>query len=241
MKLPQQGDQHHRPHPLEGRKANRGLRVLVVEDHKLFGEAIASALQGDSFGTVEVASSAKDAFAAARRDPPNIALIDVRLPDADGLQLGRAMVEAFPTTRVIALHDANDGKSVRRAAQIGFHGYLTKDASLSQCVSVIRSVLEGLCVFPHSFASVPSDGHSGDDTKGAEGRARLTPREVEILRLLAEGARSEDIARRLSVSHNTVRTHIGNILAKLKVHSRLEAAAYALRHGIISMREGTSF
>lgn len=239
MKLPQRGDQRHPHQSVHANDTDAALRVLIVDDYKLFAEAMASALELDGFGTVEVASTADEAFAAARRDPPHVALIDLRLTDTDGFQIARWLIERSPTTKVIALHEVDDAGCVRRAVQLGFHGYLTKDASLSQCVSVIRSALAGLVVFPRSVAGVAAGGVP-DEQAGEKGQ-RLTPRELEILRLLVDGVRSEDIARRLSVSHNTVRTHIGNILAKLKVHSRLEAAAYALRHGIISMREGTSF
>jgi two-component system nitrate/nitrite response regulator NarL len=176
--------------------------------------------------------SAADAIAAAERERPDIALVDIGLPDESGVQVGRRIMEVSPETRVIAVTAMDDQRLGEEIVRAGFRGYLLKDTKVSQLLSAIQVVLSGDVVFP---ARVTRSG-TGRDGRPSQARLlgqQLTPRELEVLEMLARGAGGREIARALGVAPNTVRTHVQSILSKLQVHSRLEAAAFAVRHGLV--------
>lgn len=219
--------------PASGEETGRtGTRVLLVDDHRLFAEAIAFAL-AEEMDALDVATNAEEALAIAQRRSPDLVLIDFSPSDGDSIEVGRTMLESYPEAKVIALAESDDPGAIRKAVQLGFHGYLTKDISWPRFVSSIRSVLEGLIVVPQRLASVVGGGRSREEREAARRGGQLTRREREVLVLLGMGAGSADIAHQLTLSLNTVRTHVANILAKLQVHSRLEAVAFALRYGIV--------
>jgi two-component system nitrate/nitrite response regulator NarL len=148
---------------------------------------------------------------------------------------GRRILEEHPEAKVVALTALLSPATVREAVRLGFHGYITKDTPVSRFASSLRAVLDGQVVFPRRLASAlgrPRD--DGFDLLAAQ----LTARELEVLGLMAEGLSGTDIARKLGISTNTVRTHIQSILTKLQVHSRLEAVAFALRRGLVRLRRG---
>jgi two-component system nitrate/nitrite response regulator NarL len=148
--------------------------------------------------------------------------------------LGEKILEERPGTKVVALTALEDERTVKEALRMGFHGYVSKNTEGRQFRRVLESVFEGQMVFPERQARSVDRGNGGGSH--AELLAKqLTPREVQVLELLAEGASSAEIARRLTVSPNTVRTHVQGILSKLQVHSRLEAAAFAVRHGVVTV------
>ena len=144
---------------------------------------------------------------------------------------GRDILEELPETKVVAVTALEDEGSVQDAFKAGFHGYLTKQTEAERFGHALRSVEDGQSVFPQRQIG------RNRERSGAELLAdQLTTREVEVLQLLAEGATSAQIAEKLDVSPNTVRTHVQGILSKLQVHSRLEAAAFAVRHGLVKPR-----
>jgi len=206
------------------------VRVLVVDDQKLFAEAVALFLEQVGMKVVGIARDGREALDAVARERPTIVLVDLNLPGEDGLTVGARILELDPEVKLLAVTGLRDRAAVRAALEAGFHGYLTKDAKVSQFVDSIRNVLEGQVSVPFELSFKRVDGEAQDAALLAD---QLTAREMETLALLAEGASSREIARRLSVSPNTVRTHVHNVLTKLGVHSRLEAAAFAVRHGLI--------
>ena len=206
------------------------VRVLVVDDQKLFAEAVSMYLEQVGMEVVGIARDGKEALAAVARERPTIVLVDLNLPGEDGLKVGARILERDPEVKLLAVTGLSDRSAVRAALEAGFHGYLTKDAKVSQFVDSIRSVLRGQVSVPFELSFKPADADAQDAHLLA---AQLTAREMETLALLAEGASSREIAGRLSVSPNTVRTHVHNVLTKLGVHSRLEAAAFAVRHGLV--------
>ena len=166
---------------------------------------------------------------------PDLILVDIGLPDESGLVAGRRILEEHPEAKVVALTALLSPATVREAVRLGFHGYITKDTPVSRFASSLRAVLDGQVVFPRRLASAlgrPRD--DGSDLLAAQ----LTARELEVLGLMAEGLSGTDIALKLGISTNTVRTHIQSILTKLQVHSRLEAVAFALRRGLVRLRRG---
>jgi two-component system nitrate/nitrite response regulator NarL len=201
------------------------MRALIVDDHVLFAQAVRPTLE--SLGLeVRSATRASEAMGIARRETIDLVLLDLALPDQDGLSFGREVLEEFPHMRVLALTARDDPTTVAEALRLGFSGYLTKDLPVSEFARSLRVAIDGQVVVPERPDPLRADG-SADDGAGL-----LTPREREVLRLLLEAASGAEIARSLSISRNTVRSHIHNILTKLQVHSRLEAAAWAARNGL---------
>lgn len=184
-----------------------------------------------------IATSARAALEEVRRTRPDLVLVDIGLPDGDGISLGRAMLDEVPGTRLVALTALEDETVVQDAIRSGFHGYVTKNTEPAKFTRALESVADGQVVFPHRLGRNGSSNSSNGDVSPVRLLAgQLTGREMEVLELLAGGASGRDIATRLHISPNTVRTHVQGILSKLQVHSRLEAAAFAIRHGLVDIR-----
>jgi two-component system nitrate/nitrite response regulator NarL len=213
-------------------------KILIVEDHTLFADAIRSSLEDLDMEVLEPCPDGPAALEAVRRGGPDLVLLDIGLPGQSGLSVGRQILELAPGTKVVALTAMEDVRTMREAMSAGFHGYLTKDVQLRQFVRSIRAVLDGQMVLPHRLARRATGIGSPEDQAAALLAQQLTSREREVLALLVSGANSAEIARRLTVSPHTMRTHVQGILTKLQVHSRLEAAAFAIRHGIVEAPAG---
>jgi DNA-binding NarL/FixJ family response regulator len=209
------------------------ITVVVVDDHQLFAEALASALRDEGVRTVVVTTTGHKGIDAARRVRPDLMLVDLGLPDMTGLDVGRAVVGERPETKVVVLTGLYRPESAREALQSGLHGYLTKETGLSQLMDAIVSVSDGQTVLSRPIAAAVAGARSPEERHWALLAKQLTRRERQVLALLATGASSEEIARRIGIMPNTVRTHVQNVLTKLQVHSRLEAAAFATRAGLV--------
>jgi DNA-binding NarL/FixJ family response regulator len=189
---------------------------------------------------VGIVTTGADALDAARELEPDLVLIDVGLPDENGIAVGTKLVVEHPETRVVALTALADGNLVREALQAGFSGYITKDTQADMFVRAVQGVLDGQIVVPERLGKTafePAAVEASSQERATAGllARQLTPRELEVLEMLARGAGGGEIAQRLGVSPNTVRTHVQGILSKLQVHSRLEAAAFAVRHQLVKV------
>jgi two-component system, NarL family, nitrate/nitrite response regulator NarL len=202
-----------------------------VDDHRLFADAIRVTVSEMGMSVLGVYATAESGLAGAREHHPDMVLLDLGLPDRPGLDLGREILDEMPGTKVVALTALEDEKSIQDAHKAGFHGYLTKQTEAGRFRRALQSVEDGQTVFPSPPAG-RNRGRSADQLLAEQ----LTAREVEVLQLLAEGASSGRISEQLGVSPNTVRTHVQGILSKLQVHSRLEAAAFAVRLGLVDPR-----
>lgn len=209
------------------------MRVLIVDDHTLFVDAIRPIVQRLGGDEVVVATTGRAAVDAARRHAPDLVLVDIGLPDRSGLSVGAEILSLRPDAKVVALTGLEDDSLAREASRIGLKGYLSKDVSLEQFQASLREILRGrpLQLVPgaHRARRRPERGPRNVARMLA---SHLTKRELEVLTLLVRGMSGADIAKELSISKNTVRTHIQSILTKLQVHSRLEAVAFATRNGI---------
>lgn len=214
------------------------MRVVVVDDHVLFAEAIRPTLENLGMTVVAVATTGAEGLEAANHHRPDLILVDIGLPDESGLVAGRRYLDEQPDAKVVVLTALLSPATVREAMRVGFHGYLTKDTAVSRFASALRTVMDGQVVFPGRLASTV--GRTGSDDGLDLLTAQLTTRELEVLGLMAEGLGGPDIARKLGISTNTVRTHIQSILTKLQVHSRLEAVAFALRRGLVRLDRSES-
>jgi two-component system nitrate/nitrite response regulator NarL len=232
-----QADRRGRPDVAADRTGSREgtfpIRILIADENTLFAEAIAVSLKGLGMSVVGIASSGAEALAALERSMPDLILMDVGLPGGSGLTAGRAILERWPAARIIALTALDDRSAVDEALRLGFRGYVSKDTSVSKFVNWIRMVLDGHLVFPQRLPPVRSGVGRGNEAELLS--AHLSRREGEVLTLLVQGADGATMASRLGISRNTVRTHVQNILTKLQVHSRLEAATFAVRHRLVEV------
>jgi two-component system, NarL family, nitrate/nitrite response regulator NarL len=225
--------EHVRSPAANGNGQGPTLRVLIVDDHLLFAEAIRVALEDGGLSVVGTISIAAEALGAVGRLEPDVILMDLALPDQSGLATGQAILERHPEAKIVAVTALNDRSAVDEALRIGFRGYLTKDTPVAQFVTAVRSAIDGHLVLPHRLS--PARRRSEAESDAALLASQLTPREREVLALLVQGADGKKAAAILGISLNTVRTHVQCILTKLQVHSRLEAATFAVRHRLVDI------
>ena len=193
------------------------IRVLIVDDHQLFAEAVQITLEDFGMEVEGIATTAEEALRAARALRPDVILLDIGLPDRSGLAVGQILIDELPDTKVVGVTALDDARTVEEARRIGFSGYLTKDTPIAQFARSLQAAIDGTVVISRPRRTPQDD----DDEEAVLLARQLTPRELEVLGLLVEGMSSKDIAGTLSISTNTVRTHIENILTKLQVRSRL--------------------
>jgi two-component system nitrate/nitrite response regulator NarL len=199
----------------------------------LFAEAIRVALEDLGMSVVEVVSRGAEAVEAVDRSNPDIILMDIALPDQSGLAAGQMILERHPDAKIIAVTALSERAVVDEALRVGFVGYLTKDTPVAQFVNAVRSAMDGHLVLPHRLS--PNGRPTQRQEEVALLASQLTPREREVLALLVRGANGKLAATQLGISSNTVRTHVQSILTKLQVHSRLEAATFAVRHRLVEI------
>ena len=208
-------------------------RVMVVDDHDMVRSGLAVFIETfDDLVLVGEASDGAEAVGLCTEVQPHVILMDLLMPRMDGIAATRAIRQAYPDVQVIALTSFSDRDLVQGALQAGALGYLLKSASIDELAEAIRYARRGRpSLAPEALkilvraASQPLQ--PGDD---------LTDREREVLALMAEGLSNPDIAKRLTVELSTVKTHVSNILSKLKVSTRMEAAAFAREHNLVNGR-----
>jgi DNA-binding NarL/FixJ family response regulator len=213
------------------------LKVLLVDDHKLFSESLGTVLGRDELVVVGIATTGREAVSLASEEAPDVCLVDLQLPDSSGIEVGKQILKLDPEIAVLAVTAHTDPQLVQETLAAGFRGYLIKDMPLSHFVGAIKAVLAGQIVMPQRLAHPVIGSRTPEEEHAALLRGQFTRRERDVLILLSKGFTSQRIAQELSVTNNTVRTHIQNILTKLQAHSRLEAVALAIRYGIIAPRE----
>jgi DNA-binding NarL/FixJ family response regulator len=208
------------------------FRVMIVDDHPLVRTAIAGAIAGADITVVAEAATAEEALALAPSVAPDILLVDIAMPGMSGIQLVRELAPRLPATRIIMLTVSASDRDVLDAMRYGAVGYLTKDVSPGALARSIRAAQAGELVMPRRLASrlvqrLVRRGRVERDPGGGQPDERLTPRERDVLRLLAEGLADREIAAALTISTRTVETHVSSILHKLGVRNRAEAVARA--------------
>jgi DNA-binding NarL/FixJ family response regulator len=211
------------------------IRVLFVEDHQLLAEALSAMLAREpDIEVVGVAGSVAQAKELAR-ERLDVVLMDYRLPDGTGAEATRAIKARWPVARVVMLTAVKDDETVLESIQAGADGYLTKDRAADDVVQAVRAAYAGETLLPRSVIleiarRVAAAKEKGDDRRMIE---PLTPRELEVLRALTDGLSTPEICEKLYIAPNTLRTHVQNIMGKLRVHSKLEAVAFALKNRLV--------
>lgn len=221
------------PQPASDRDApdNDGrLRVMLVEDHALVRSAVRSAITAPDIELVAEAASAEEALRLAPMLRPDLLLLDIDLPGMTGIELVRELAPRLPATIIVMLTVSSAERDIMDAIRSGARGYLTKDLSPDALLRTIRGVARGELAMSRRAASqvimrLARGGHRGlTGLAGQDGTPLLSARENEVLRHLADGLTDREIAEALLISRRTVETHVGNILAKLGVQSRAQAA-----------------
>ena len=211
------------------------IRVLLVDDHQLLTGALSQMMSLEpDLRVVGVAGSVAEAKAMSR-DRVDVVLMDYRLPDGTGAEATRAIKARWPAARVVMLTALNDDETVLESIQAGADGYLTKDRAVEEVVNAVRAANAGETLLPRSVIVGIAQRVASARDRGLERRQiePLTPRELEVLKTLTEGLSTPEICDRLYIAPNTLRTHVQNIMGKLRVHSKLEAVAFALRHRLV--------
>jgi DNA-binding NarL/FixJ family response regulator len=202
-------------------------RVQIVDDHFLFAEALGSVIRDlPEYDLVGIAVTGPQAVSMSQDKQPEVILLDYHLPGYSADQLIPRLRNASPSSRVIILTSDTSEASLVKGIQAGVSGFLTKDRALDDVVQALRLVSSGANILTdEQIAKVPQGEVEGE---------QLTQREIEILRLLARGRDTQAIADELTISSNTVRTHLQNIFGKLGAHSKLEAVSMANRRGLLA-------
>jgi two-component system NarL family response regulator len=214
------------------------IRVLVVDDQELFRRGLTMLLSVEP--DMEVVGEAADgasAAALAATAVPDVVLMDVRMPRQTGIEACTAVKDAAPNARIIMLTVSDDEADLYDAVKSGASGYLLKDSSIEEVAQAIRVVADGQSLISPSMAIKLLDEFKqmARTDRQAVPTPRLTERELEVLRLVAQGLNNREIAKQLFISENTVKNHVRNILEKLQLHSRMEAVMYAVREKILDI------
>lgn len=202
------------------------IRVMVVDDHPMWREAVERDLTAAGLEVVAVAADGREAVARVLATRPDVVLLDLQIPEPDGVAVTAAIAEQLPETRVLILSASGEQADVLAAVKAGATGYLVKSASREELLDAVRRVAEGDPVFTPGLAGLVL-GEFQRDTE----QTPLTERETEVLRMVAKGLSYRQIAERLVVSHRTVQNHVQNTLRKLHMHNRVELTRYAIEHG----------
>lgn len=216
------------------------VRVLVADDHTLFRQGLGQLIEmEDDLEVVGEAADGRDAIAKARELLPDVILMDINMPGVNGVDATAQILEERPDAGIIVLTMHRQDQYVFDAMRAGARGYLLKDAKADDLVFAIRMVARGASlVDPRMTTTVLKEfrrlAKQGDADQGLGG---LTSKELEILRLLATGLSNREIANRLSLSEKTVKNYLSNVFQKLGISDRVQAAIYALRHGLVAEQE----
>ena len=207
------------------------LKLLIVDDHEIVRQGLISLFGDSDIRVCGEAASAEEAVRQARKHKPDVVLLDVRLKDDDGLDVIKRLRAACPAVRVVILSAFDNPTSVARAVSAGAHDYLLKTATRQELIASVTGAATGAS--PTRSGQLKRMVNSMAKREPAtSGGVQLTPREAQVLRLVAMGLSNKEIADSLEISVETVKEHVQNILRKISLNDRTQAAVWALRHGL---------
>jgi len=217
------------------------LRVLIVDDHALFRRGLQMVLrQAEDIDVVGEAGDGHEAVDKAQELMPDVVLMDVRMPGQSGIKATEQIKDLLPHAKILMLTISDEEADLYDAIKAGASGYLLKEISIDEVADAVRSVSSGQSRISPSMASKLLTEFAAMSKRADERQQlpapRLTEREMEVLKLVAQGMNNRDIAKELFISENTVKNHIRNILEKLHLHSRMEAVVYAVREKLLEIK-----
>lgn len=211
-------------------------RLFVIWSQRLAGDALRSALRMNGFDVADQDPAETDPVRAVGDQRPEVIIVDIDPPNEVRNSEVLLILEAFPSVKILAVSTGTDSLTSRSAAAAGLQGCLRKDAALSHVIVSINAVMNGQRVFascPVIPARREAPQMTDEEQLGALLAMHITPRERDVLALLAEAAPMEEIAERLSITRSTVRTYLNSVFTKLQVHTRYQAVAAAIRYGVV--------
>jgi two-component system response regulator NreC len=218
------------------------LRILIADDHALVRRGARSVLHSrHGWKVVGEAENGREAIRKAIDLKPDVALVDIGMPDLDGIEVARQIRDAVPDTKVLVLTMHESDQMVRRALDAGASGYLLKSDLTDSLRQAVKAVAEGERFLAPKVSEIVLHGFlktKSQHQQGERAGMRTTPREIEIIRLLAEGKTNKEIAALLGIAVRTVETHRSRIMLKLGLHSLAELIHYAMRNGLALAQEG---
>ena len=208
------------------------LRLMLVDDHRMLREGLRRALEAEGFIVVGEASDGHEALKMALERKPDVILMDVSMPDIDGIEATRAIMQADARQRIVMLTMYMDRDVIDRAIKAGAVGYLTKDCSVTEVADAVRMAANGDLALSPKLAELMLT----EARKGEVGDERLiTKREEEVLQLIADGLSTPEVASKLYISQKTVKNHLASIYEKLNARDRTQAVITAVRMGIVKL------
>lgn len=218
------------------------IRLLLCDDHAMFRQGVRSILETEEdFRIIGEASTGREAVRHALETKPDVILMDIQMPELDGVAATKAILAENPEARVIILTMYRQDRYVFEAIKVGARGYLLKDADANSLIGAIRRVHDGETLLnPEMAAEILNEFRKSRELPldPKHRLSELSERESEILRLLAQGQSNQEIAEALAISEKTVRNRLSEIFSKLRLNNRTQAALYALREGIASLQDG---
>ena len=212
------------------------VRVLIVDDHDLFRSGLRNLLEDEGVQVVGEASAGQEALNIVREMAPDVVVMDLNMPGMGGVEATRHISTIAPLTRVVMLTISDQDNDVIDAILAGACGYLLKDSSIHELIAGIKAASQGESLISPTIASKVLQRVRASSTQPeieSTIRAELSEREIEVLKLIANGKDNAMIAGELHISPKTVKNHISNILMKLQIDNRIQAAVYAVRSGIV--------
>lgn len=209
------------------------IRVLLVDDHALFRQGLRSLLESEGMRVIGAAANGREALRFAADTHPDVILMDIQMPELDGVKATQNILEIDPCAKVIMITMYRQDRYVFEAVKAGARGYVLKDADSGTLLDAIRRVAAGEALLSPDLAqNVLDDFRDKREELPQEKHNDLNERETMILKLLAQGFSNQDIALRLDISEKTVRNRLSEIFTKLQLNNRTQAALYAIREGI---------
>ncbi len=220
--------------PRGRRMTDEAIRVMVVDDHPMWRDAVERDLELAGFEVVAVAATGKEAVARFPAARPHVVVLDLQIPEPNGVEVTRTVLEHDPSARVLILSASGEQADVLEAVKAGATGYLVKSASREELLSAVRRVAAGDTVFTPGLAGLVLGEfrRMSGPAQPDPGTPELTERETEVLKMVAKGMSYKQIAERLVISHRTVQNHVQNTLRKLQMHNRVELTRYAIEQGL---------
>ena len=213
------------------------IRVVLADDHKIVREGLCSLLQGDPrVEIVGVAEDGRSAVQLVREQKPDVVVMDVAMPDLNGIEAARRIKAEMPDVRILALSMHDDKRYISSMLQAGASGYLLKDCAFKELVMAIRTVARRQVYLSPGIAALVTEDYVRQlMTKDVSPAALLSPKEREVLQLMAEGHRTKHIAELLNLSVKTIETYRLQVMDKLDLHSVAELTKFAVREGLTSL------